>query len=151
MPLRCCCDVAVIEEAPHNLHTPIPPPSSPHPLLLQTCASLHTMNSNNNVHVIAVYTAKVAQYVLRMFALDKRSLALWRVLCGIVTIYDLLLRYPDIHNHYTDQGVLPRTLTLSNFQNQYWVTFHMISGTDFHMTVLVWIHMVIGFLLTVGM
>jgi hypothetical protein len=109
-----------------------------------------TMHNNNNVHIIAVYTAKVVQYALRMFALDKRSLALWRVLCGIVTIYDLLLRYPDIHNHYSDKGVLPRTLTLSNFQNQYWVSFHMISGTDFHMTVLFWVHMVIAFLLTVG-
>jgi hypothetical protein len=108
------------------------------------------MHNNNNVHIIAVYTAKVVQYALRMFALDKRSLALWRVLCGIVTIYDLLLRYPDIHNHYSDKGVLPRTLTLSNFQNQYWVSFHMISGTDFHMTVLFWVHMVIAFLLTVG-
>lgn len=90
------------------------------------------------------------QYVLRMFALDKRSLAVWRVLCGLVTIYDLILRYSDIHNHYTDKGVLPRTLTLSNFQNQYWISFHFISGTDFHMTVLFWAHMVVGFLMAVG-
>lgn len=93
---------------------------------------------------------RAVQYLLRMFALDKRSLALWRVLVGIVTIYDLLLRYPDIHNHYSDKGVLPRTLTLSNFQNQYWITFHMISGTDFHITVIFWGHMLIAFFQTIG-
>lgn len=60
-------------------------------------------SGNANVHTYAVYTAKVVQYILRMFALDKRSLAVFRVLAGIVTIYDLLLRYPDIHNHYSDK------------------------------------------------
>lgn len=109
------------------------------------------MNSNNpNVQTYAVYIVKAVQYLLRMFALDKRSMALWRFLAGIVTIYDLALRYPDIHNHYSDKGVLSRTLILEKFQNQYWISFHLISGADFYISVVFWVHIVVAILMSVG-
>lgn len=110
---------------------------------------MHT-TSNPHVPLFAVYIAKAIQYCLRMFALDKRSLALFRFLAGITTIYDLALRYPDIHNHYSDKGVLSRSLVLEKFQNQYWISFHMMTGADFYLAVLFWIHIIISIFMAVG-
>jgi hypothetical protein len=45
---------------------------------------------------------------LRGLVVDLRSLALFRIALGICLVTDLLLRIPEIHDFYTDQGVLPR-------------------------------------------
>jgi len=42
----------------------------------------------------------------RVFGLDLRSIALFRILLGTLLLSDLLLRASDITAFYTDQGVL---------------------------------------------
>jgi hypothetical protein len=44
----------------------------------------------------------------RLFAIDFRSLALFRICVGLVLLADLLTRGADIQQHYSDLGVLPR-------------------------------------------
>ncbi len=48
------------------------------------------------------------QSVRHLFALDLRSLALWRVATALLVLADLLRRSVDLVAHYTDAGVLPR-------------------------------------------
>jgi hypothetical protein len=43
-----------------------------------------------------------------LFAIDMRSLALFRICIGSVLLVDLLARSADIQQHYSDLGVLPR-------------------------------------------
>src|SRR4051794_27019522 len=45
------------------------------------------------------------------FGLDLRSLALCRVGLGLTLLADLGGRWPDLVAHYTDDGVLPRSIT----------------------------------------
>ena len=42
--------------------------------------------------------------VRQIFGLDVRSLALFRVMLGLVMIGDLMNRAIDLHAHYTDSG-----------------------------------------------
>ncbi|MFT4730328.1 MAG: hypothetical protein ACI9UN_004852 [Granulosicoccus sp.] len=51
--------------------------------------------------------------ITRIFSLDFRSIALFRVLLGAFLLCDLLLRSVDLSDFYTDAGVLPRHRLLS--------------------------------------
>jgi hypothetical protein len=55
-----------------------------------------------------VNDAKVTNLLRRVFTLDLRSLALCRILAGLVVIGDLLSRACCFRIHYTDAGILPR-------------------------------------------
>lgn len=87
---------------------------------------------------------------LRIFSLDKRSLALFRICMGIVTIYDLQQRFPDIHNHYADRGIISRSLALDKFHNYYWVSVHMLAGNDFYVQLIFLMHGIIALCMAVG-
>lgn len=50
----------------------------------------------------------MAKRLCLLFALDLRSLALFRICLGLVVLTDLGLRAADLDAHYTDWGVLPR-------------------------------------------
>lgn len=64
----------------------------------------------------------------RIFTLDLRSIALFRVLLGVLLLCDLLLRSVDISEFYTDAGVLPREHLLAISNKWYW-SLHAASGT----------------------
>jgi predicted DCC family thiol-disulfide oxidoreductase YuxK len=65
--------------------------------------------------------------ITRIFSLDLRSIALFRVLLGFLLLCDLLLRSVDLSNFYTDEGVLPRHHLLSISSKWYW-SLHAASG-----------------------
>jgi predicted DCC family thiol-disulfide oxidoreductase YuxK len=65
----------------------------------------------------------------RIFGIDLRSLALFRVFLGILILCDLfLIRIHDLRAHYTDFGVLPRSAYLEKFVKAWYVSIHMMSG-----------------------
>jgi hypothetical protein len=53
----------------------------------------------------SAFRSKVAE----LFALDLRSLALFRIVLGLLLIGDLVIRSSDLTAHYTDDGVMPRS------------------------------------------
>ncbi len=61
------------------------------------------------------------KYARMAFGLDVRTLALFRVAIGMMVIGDLWDRSSDLVAHYTDEGVMPRSLVLSHFWNKYYV------------------------------
>ena len=65
--------------------------------------------------------------ITRIFSLDLRSIALFRVLLGLLLLWDLLLRSFDLSDFYTDAGVLPRHHLLSISSKWYW-SLHAASG-----------------------
>ncbi|MBD1860261.1 MULTISPECIES: DCC1-like thiol-disulfide oxidoreductase family protein [Trichocoleus] len=63
-----------------------------------------------------------------LFGLDLRSLALFRIGIALLLLTDLFIRSGDLVAHYTDAGVLPRSLlTEELWKPGYW-SIHAISG-----------------------
>lgn len=58
--------------------------------------------------------------VRNLFMLDLRSLALARVLLGVLSLYDIFRRVPDIPHFFSDSGILPRWLLLEKLQHSQW-------------------------------
>ncbi|EGC29606.1 hypothetical protein DICPUDRAFT_158792 [Dictyostelium purpureum] len=85
-----------------------------------------------------------------LFGVDKRSLALFRVCVGIVGLYDLIERWVDIKAHYSDEGIVPRSMVTDNFWNKSWYSFHLMTGSVEGIQFLFLINILICFLLLVG-
>ncbi|MBW4486337.1 MAG: DUF393 domain-containing protein [Trichocoleus desertorum ATA4-8-CV12] len=63
-----------------------------------------------------------------LFGLDLRSLAVFRIGLALLILTDLIIRSGDLVAHYTDAGVLPRSLlTEALWKPGYW-SIHLISG-----------------------
>ena len=66
----------------------------------------------------------------KLFGLDLRSLALFRVGLALVIIVDLIIRAGDLRSLYSDSGVMPRTL-LKEIANPFYWSINSISGEPF--------------------
>lgn len=62
----------------------------------------------------------------KIFGVDYRSLALARVMLGLLIFVDLGMRAVDLSAHYTDAGVHPREFAFG--MNGYYVCVHMMNG-----------------------
>src|SRR5687768_7346846 len=64
----------------------------------------------------------------KLFELDHRSLALYRILLGCVLLYDIAARLSEATSFYTDGGVLPRAPYVEQFQGRWSWSLHLLSG-----------------------
>jgi hypothetical protein len=66
----------------------------------------------------------------RLFGIDPRALAWFRICIGGIVLVDLFDRAADLERHYTDAGVLPRAdlARLFGFSRWYW-SLHLLSGS----------------------
>lgn len=76
-------------------------------------------------------SSRSTRLVSELFGLDIRSLALFRIGLGLLLCADLLQRAFDLRAHYTDFGVLPRGVALSQFLNPWLLSLHLLGGTVF--------------------
>lgn len=77
-------------------------------------------------------TAIRKNHLSEMFALDLRSLGLFRIGIALILLYDLLLRSFELSFFYTDLGATPReVLWHSPFPMGvvWWISPHMLSGS----------------------
>lgn len=65
----------------------------------------------------------------RLYGLDTRSMAVFRVLFGGIVCLDVLGRLPDLVVHYADSGAIPRDALLDNYTREGWISLHMASGS----------------------
>lgn len=73
--------------------------------------------------------SNAAEILANLFAIDLRSLALFRVTIGTIILIDLFSRARYLTAHYTDRGVLPRAdLYFSLLQPWQW-SVHLLSGS----------------------
>ena len=63
-----------------------------------------------------------------IFGIDLRTLALFRILLGLFLILDLCLRARDLVAHYTDFGIMPRSVAV-DFMSPTAFSVHMLNGT----------------------
>jgi hypothetical protein len=65
-----------------------------------------------------------------MFGLDVRSLALFRILSGVLLLLDLWIRYQTIDDFLTDEGVLPVAYAMEKSGLHIW-SLHFIGTNRF--------------------
>ena len=89
----------------------------------------------------------------RVFGLDLRSLALFRIMLGVLLMVDTSMRIGDLKAHYSDQGVLPRNVLIdptSNLLSDFAASLYFISGSAPFVLGLMLLQIAIGALLIVG-
>ena len=67
----------------------------------------------------------------KVFSIDYRSLAFFRISLGFLILFDLYVRSKELAAHYTDFGVLPRGIFLEKFSNKFWISIHLANGSIF--------------------
>ena len=95
----------------------------------------------------------MADYMKRVFGLDLRSLALFRIMLGVLLMVDTSMRIGDLKAHYSDQGVLPRNVLIdptSNLLSDFAASLYFISGSAPFVLGLMLLQIAIGALLIVG-
>jgi hypothetical protein len=66
--------------------------------------------------------------IVEVFGADLRSLAAFRMVLAALVLADLASRAPDLYAHYTDRGVLPRSILLQEALNRWQVSLNLMSG-----------------------
>ena len=64
-----------------------------------------------------------------LFGVDLRSLAIMRILLGMILIRDLFVRAQYLETFYTDYGALPRYVVLDFWERPMYISAHMMSGS----------------------
>ena len=86
---------------------------------------------------------------LRRVTIDSRSLAVFRIVAGVLIIADVLLRLRNFRFFYTDDGVMPVSLA-RELSPDYAVSVFFISGSPTVTLALFGIHLLVGVALLLG-
>lgn len=85
-----------------------------------------------------------------MFGTDLRSLAVFRMVLGLVMLFDLLGRWSDVAIHYSDQGLLSREEAIDGLNPWRW-SLYFVNGSSqfvhamFALTALVTLAVIVGY------
>jgi hypothetical protein len=71
---------------------------------------------------------KVLSYLQKTMPFDLRALALMRIAVAFVILLDLSIRISDLEAFYSNTGVAPLAMIFQNRWNDYFFSFHAISG-----------------------
>jgi hypothetical protein len=93
---------------------------------------------------------KLIERLKTWFSLDTRSLALARMGFGLSIFIDLLYRMTSIEWHYTDLGIMPRDVFISNFSYPWTFSFHFASGTFAFALIMLLAHAFFALCLMIG-
>lgn len=74
--------------------------------------------------------------LFRLFALDVRTLALFRIALALVLLADLAIRFTDLHAMYADDGMFPRDQIRLRYTSAWNWSLHFLSGTPEFQTAL---------------
>jgi predicted DCC family thiol-disulfide oxidoreductase YuxK/uncharacterized membrane protein YphA (DoxX/SURF4 family) len=86
----------------------------------------------------------------KSLGLDYRSLALYRCLMGLIVIADVLYRLPDLTNFYTDVGLIPRSIFMSEMGMPWSLSFHFANGSKGFALAMFGVHFLFGLMLVFG-
>ena len=87
--------------------------------------------------------------LIAAYTLDRRSLALCRIVTGLVLLGDLASRLVWFRLHYTDEGILPRQLLYDGIPLRF-PSLHAASGWEPYLVALFALHALAAVSLTVG-
>jgi predicted DCC family thiol-disulfide oxidoreductase YuxK len=90
-------------------------------------------------------------HIKRTFGFDYRSLALYRALMGLIVMADVVYRLEDLTNFYTDAGLVPRSIFVSEMTMPWSLSFHLANGSFAFACVMFGIHFLLGMMLLFGL
>jgi predicted DCC family thiol-disulfide oxidoreductase YuxK len=85
----------------------------------------------------------------RLFGIDLRTLALFRICLGALILADLINRASDLTAFYTDQGTLTRAAAIA-FNHPVRISFHLMSGSPLVIGLLFVVAGILAVLLMLG-
>lgn len=86
-----------------------------------------------------------------LFGIDLRTLALFRIGLASLILYDIFfLRLPYLSAHYTDLGILPRSVAIALLNNEWLFSLHFASGTAWFQGLLFLILIAVALSMLVG-
>jgi hypothetical protein len=88
--------------------------------------------------------------IMEVFGADLRSLAVFRIALAIMVLIDLSNRATDLSAHYTDRGVLPRSILLQDVLNRWSFSLNLMHGELFFQALLFGILALVALALLVG-
>ena len=94
--------------------------------------------------------SKFLDRIKESFSFDYRSLAIYRCLIGLIIIADVLYRLPDLTNFYTDIGLIPRSIFLSEMSMPWSFSLHLANGSTGFILLMFLIHLIFGVMLFFG-
>lgn len=86
----------------------------------------------------------------RSFTFDDRSMALYRFLIGLVVMSDVIYRWEDLTNFYTDVGLIPRGIFISEMTMPWSFSFHLANGSFAFVAAMFILHFIFGLMLVLG-
>lgn len=92
----------------------------------------------------------VLRFLKKTFSFDDRSMALYRVLIGIVVMADVIYRLEDLTNFYTDIGIIPRAIFINEMAMPWSFSFHLANGSLGFAIIIFSIHLILGLMMTLG-
>jgi hypothetical protein len=74
--------------------------------------------------------------IIEVFGANLRSLAVFRVVLALLVLADLTSRATDLYQHYTDAGVLPRTVLVEEVLSPWSFSLNLMNGQPFFQALL---------------
>src|SRR5918994_6654918 len=80
--------------------------------------------------------SRVRAKIVELFGADLRSLAVLRVVLALLALTDLAIRATDLYQHYTDAGVLSRTVLVEEVLSSWAFSLSLMNGGSFFQVLL---------------
>ena len=93
---------------------------------------------------------KFIAHIKETLSLDYRSLALYRFFLGIIVMVDVIYRLPNVVNFYTDVGLIPRSIFISEMGMPWSFSFHLANGSSGFAFALFFVQFLFGLMLCLG-
>ena len=93
--------------------------------------------------------SKLALKMEELFGADIRSLALFRIVISLLLMVDLAVRMSDLREHYSDDGVCPRSLAV-HLNDKWFFSFHFLNGSTEAQAVLFIIQFILAICMLFG-
>ena len=79
---------------------------------------------------------RVRAKIVEIFGADLRSFAVFRIVLALLVLADLANRATDLYQHYTDAGVLPRTVLVEEVLSPWAFSLNLMNGGPFFQALL---------------
>lgn len=86
----------------------------------------------------------------KTFSFDDRSMALYRFLIGLIVMSDVIYRWEDLTNFYTDIGLIPRSIFINEMAMPWSMSFHLANGSYLFAVVMFGLHLILGLMVALG-
>jgi vitamin K-dependent gamma-carboxylase-like protein len=88
--------------------------------------------------------------VVEIFGADLRSLATFRIVLALLALSDLANRATDLSAHYTDAGIMPRTVLVEQVLSPWAFSLHLMNGGSLFQALLFGVAALAAFGMLVG-